>query len=119
MPSGRCCRSRVSIAVMMRVGKLTELLHTNDIDDCARQARDSGMPGFAFGKEEALGECYGEVILVPQEYFNKYKLDQEDPPPACGLTPACPVKCVWEINPYFNTYAVNPGSMGEQVAGKA
>jgi len=100
-------------------GKWTELLHTNDIDDCARQARDSGMPGFAFGKEEALGECYGEVILVPQEYFNKYKLDQEDPPPACGLTPACPVKCVWEINPYFNTYAVNPGSMGEQVAGKA
>merc|ERR1712079_180646 len=53
-------------------------------DSCAKKAREGGYPGFAFGKEEAFGSCYGEVIRVTQKYFDKYELDGENPAPACG-----------------------------------
>merc|ERR1719166_874716 len=65
-------------------GEWVEMAMTKSKDDCARQARDGGFPGFAFGKEEALGECYGEVIRVTQKVFDTYKLDPENPHPACG-----------------------------------
>merc|ERR1712032_1234223 len=56
-------------------GEWVEMDMTKSKDDCARQAREKGMPGFAFGKDEAFGECYGEVILVTQQYFNTYEVD--------------------------------------------
>jgi len=98
-------------------GEWVEMAMTKSKDDCARQARDGGFPGFAFGKEEALGECYGEVIRVTQKLFDTYKHDPENPHPACGKEDGnCPSKCVWEENPYFNTYVINPTSMGKQKA---
>jgi len=97
-------------------GAWVELAYTGSKDDCAKQAREGGMPGFAFGKDFAFGECYGEVVQVTQEFFNKYKVDPENPAPACGSKNGCPNNCVWEENPYFNTYVINPASMGEQKA---
>jgi len=97
-------------------GEWVEMDMTKSKDDCARQAREKGMPGFAFGKSEAFGECYGEVILVTQQYFNTYEVDPTNPAPPCGKTSGCPPKCVWEENPYFNSYAINPSSMGKQKA---
>jgi len=99
-------------------GKWIHLEHTSNKDDCAKQAREAGMPGFAFGKDDAFGDCYGEVIQVTQDYFNKYNLDPENPIPPCGKKSGCPQKCVWDENPYYNTYVINPGSMGEQLAAK-
>jgi hypothetical protein len=99
-------------------GEWVEMEMTSNKDDCAKMAREAGMPGFAFGKDIAFGECYGEVIQVTQDYFNKYKLDPENPAPPCGKTSGCPQKCDWEDNPYFNTYVINPRSMGEQKAAK-
>merc|ERR1719195_2203444 len=45
-------------------GKWEEMEPTKSKDECARQARDAGFPGFAFGKEFAFGSCYGEEIVV-------------------------------------------------------
>jgi hypothetical protein len=99
-------------------GEWKELKMTSDKDDCARQAREMGFPGFAFGQEEAFGECYGEVMIVTQAYFDKYELDPENPAPACGSTASCPPTCEWLSNPYFNSYVINPSSMGSQVAAR-
>jgi len=99
-------------------GEWVEMETTSNKDDCAKQAREAGMPGFAFGKDIAFGECFGEVIQVTQDYFNSYKLDPTNPAPACGKTSGCPAKCEWEENPYFNSYVINPRSMGEQKAAK-
>jgi len=87
---------------------------TRNKDDCARSARDENMPAFAFGKDFAFGQCYGEVITVTQDYFDKYKHDPENPSPACGSADNCPDTCKWEENPYFNTYVINPGSMEQK-----
>jgi len=89
---------------------------TKSIDDCARQAREAGLPGFSFGKDMAFGDCYGEIIQVTQSYFNTYEVDPTNPAPPCGKTSGCPPKCVWEEDPYSNTYAINPSSMGKQRA---
>jgi len=90
---------------------------TESKDGCAKQARERGLPGFSCGFGEwARGECYGEAILVTQDYFNKYAADPKDPAPTCGNKNNCPDSCVWEYNPYFNTYAINPSSTGEQAA---
>jgi len=83
-------------------------------DDCARSARDENMPAFAFGRDFAFGACYGEVITVTQDYFDKYKHDPENPSPACGSADNCPDTCKWEENPYFNTYVINPASMEQK-----
>jgi len=99
-------------------GPWKELAPTKNKDDCARQAREEGMPAFAFGKEEAFSECYGEVIKVSQDYFNKYRLDPENPAPACGTEGNCPEKCGWEDNPYFNSYVINPSSMEQKGEGE-
>merc|ERR1719237_1520294 len=98
-------------------GEWIHLEHTSNKDDCARQAREAGMPGFAFGKEFAFGDCYGEVVRVTQDFFDKYDVDPENPPPPCGNSNGqCPQNCVWDENPYYNSYIINPGSMGEQKA---
>jgi len=97
-------------------GKWEEMEPTKSKDECARQAREAGFPGFAFGKEFAFGSCYGEEIVVTQEYFDKYQVDPEDPAPACGNKNQCPQDCMWLENPYFNSYIINPTSMGEQAA---
>jgi len=97
-------------------GKWEEMEPTKNIDECARQARDAGFPGFAFGEDFAFGSCYGEQIIVTQDYFDKYQLNQEDPAPACGNKNQCPQACVWLENPYFNSYIINPSSMGAQSA---
>jgi len=97
-------------------GKRYELELTMDKDECAKTARERGLPGFAFGKEFAIGQCYGYAILVTQEYFDKYEVDPENPTPACGDKNSCTDSCVWEKNLGFNSYAINPNSMGEQVA---
>merc|ERR1711933_655119 len=68
---------------------------TANKDECAEAARKVGLPGFAFGKEEAVGECYGETIFVTQDYFDKYKIDHKNPAPACGNKNNCPPKCEW------------------------
>jgi len=99
-------------------GEWVELQETKSKDSCAKQARDAGYPGFAFGKEEAFGFCYGEVIRITQKYFDKYEIDPENPAPACGQDSNCPNSCIWLENPYFNTYVINPSSMGEQAAAK-
>jgi len=99
-------------------GKWEEMEPTKSKDECARQARDAGFPGFAFGKEFAFGSCYGEQIVVTQEYFDKYQIDPEDPAPACGDKNQCPQDCMWLENPYFNSYIINPSSMGEQAAAR-
>merc|ERR1719219_1159975 len=123
-PSLRAARDNVRQYILIHengwasdeCGEWIEMEMTKNKDDCARQARDAGMPGFAFGKDEAFGECYGEVILVTQAYFNTYVLDPKNPAPACGKTSGCPAKCEWEQNPYFNSYVINPNSMGKQKA---
>jgi len=97
-------------------GAWEELEPTRNKDTCAARAREGGYPGFAFGKDEAFGSCYGEVIRVTQEYFDKYELDKENPAPACGKKSGCPSDCIWLDNPYFNTYVINPSSMGKQKA---
>jgi len=97
-------------------GAWEELEGTKSKDSCAKKAREGGYPGFAFGKDEAFGSCYGEVIRVTQEYFDKYELDPENPAPACGKKSGCPDSCFWLENPYFNTYVINPSSMGKQLA---
>jgi len=97
-------------------GDWVEIGMTKSKDDCARQARERGMPGFAFGKSDALGECFGHVILVTQSYFYTYEVDPKNPAPACGKTSGCPPRCEWLENPYFNSYAINPSSMGKQKA---
>jgi len=97
-------------------GKWYELEPTKDKDECAKTARERGLPGFAFGKEFAFGKCYGEAILVTQEYFDKYEVDPENAAPACDSKNSCTDSCVWEKNLGFNSYAINPNSMGEQVA---
>lgn len=99
-------------------GPWKELAPTKNKDDCARQAREEGMPAFAFGKEAAFGQCSGEVIKVSQDYFNKYRLDPENPAPACGTEGNCPEKCAWEDNPYFNSYVINPSSMEQKGEGE-
>merc|ERR1719471_620488 len=99
-------------------GKWVEMDSTKSIDECARTARDAGFPGFAFGKEFAFGSCYGEEIVVTQDYFDKYQLDPEDPAPACGNQNQCPQDCMWLENPYFNSYIINPSSMGDQAAAR-
>jgi len=97
-------------------GLWEQLEGTKSKDSCAKKAREGGFPGFAFGKSFALGECYGEVIRVTQSYFDKYEVDPENPSPACGKETDCPDTCAWLENPYFNTYVINPGSMGKQKA---
>merc|ERR1719410_2278949 len=97
-------------------GKWEMLKYTRNKDTCAKRARAKGYPGFAFGKTWAFGECYGEVIKVKQEYFDKYVADPENPAPACGQDSNCPNSCVWLENPYFNSYVINPSSMGKQAA---
>ena len=59
-------------------GEWVEMAMTKNKDDCARQSREAGLPGFAFGPDEAFGECSGETILVTQAYFNKYVLDPKN-----------------------------------------
>ena len=93
-------------------GEWVEMAMTKNKDDCARQAREAGLPGFAFGPDEAFGECSGETILVTQAYSNKYVHDQKRHPHAKKAS-GCPPKCAWEFNPYFNSYAINPSSMGK------
>jgi len=123
-PSLRAARDNVRQYILIHengwasdeCGEWVEMAMTKNKDDCARQARDAGYPGFAFGFDEAFGECYGETILVTQAYFNKYVLDPKNPAPACGKTSGCPPKCAWEFNPYFNSYVINPTSMGKQKA---
>jgi len=85
-------------------------------DECASKSREKGLPAFAFGEKEAQGECFGEHVYVTQDYFDKYRQDQSDPTPACGKKqgPNCDKKCEWLENPYFNTYVINPTSMGKQ-----
>jgi hypothetical protein len=97
-------------------GLWVELDPTRNKDTCAARAREGRYPGFAFGKEEAFGSCYGEIIRVTQEYFDKYELDKANPAPACGKKSGCPSNCAWLDNPYFNTYVINPNSMGKQKA---
>merc|ERR1719273_162809 len=97
-------------------GEWMELEMTANKDECAEAARKVGLPGFAFGKEEAVGECYGETIFVTQDYFDKYKIDHKSPAPACGNKGNCPAKCEWLENPYFNSYIINPLTMGKQKA---
>merc|ERR1719189_2008849 len=99
-------------------GEWVELQETKSKDSCAKQARDAGFPGFAFGKEFAFGSCYGEVIVVTQDYFDKYQHNAEDPAPACGDKNQCPQNCMWLQNPYFNSYIINPSSMGSQAAAR-
>ena len=100
-------------------GEWKEMEHTSDKDECARQCRDAGFPGFAFGKGvDAFGECYGEVMIVTQAYFDKYKHDPANPAPPCGSTQNCPNTCEWLDNPYFDSYVINPTSMGEQKAAR-
>merc|ERR1740123_2400147 len=97
-------------------GKWELLRFTRNKDTCAKLARAKGYPGFAFGKSWAFGECYGEVIKVKQAYFDQYIADSENPAPACGQDGNCPSSCIWLENPYFNTYIINPSSMGKQAA---
>jgi len=97
-------------------GQWVALEPTKSKDECARQARDNGSPGFSFGKEFAFGSCYAETIVVTQEYFDKYQHDPENPAPACGNKDQCPQACMWLENPYFNSYIINPSSMGDQTA---
>jgi len=97
-------------------GMWAELEETKSKDSCAKKAREGGYPGFAFGKDFAFGSCYGEVIRVTQDYFDKYEVDPENPAPACGKEKDCPDTCIWLENPYFNTYVINPNSMGRQQA---
>jgi hypothetical protein len=99
-------------------GVWEELEGTKSKDSCAKKAREKGYPGFAFGKDFAFGSCYGEVIRVKQQYFDKYEVNPENPAPACGKedSSSCPNTCVWLENPYFNTYVINPSSMGRQAA---
>ena len=87
-------------------------------DECASKSREKGLPAFAFGEKDAQGQCFGEHVYVTQAYFDKYKHDQSDPTPACGKNQGdeCDKKCEWSENPYFNTYVINPSSMGEQVS---
>jgi len=99
-------------------GKWEELEPTKSKDECARQARDLGFPGFAFGKDFAFESCYGESIVVTQEYFDKYQHNPENPAPACGDANQCPQDCEWLENPYFNTYIINPRTMGQQAAAR-
>merc|ERR1712032_1188401 len=69
-------------------------------------------------EKKGQGECFGEHVYVTQAYFDKYKHDQSDPTPACGKNQGdnCDKKCEWLENPYFNTYVINPSSMGEQAS---
>merc|ERR1719273_1988541 len=99
-------------------GQWEELEATKSKDSCAKKAREGGYPAFAFGKDFAFGSCYGEVIRVTQKYFDKYEVDPENPAPACGKqdSSSCPDSCIWLENPYFNTYVINPTSMGKQKA---
>ena len=99
-------------------GTWYEMEPTKSKDDCAKNAREAGYPGFAFGHEFAFGSCYGEAIIVTQEYFEKYEHDPENPAPACGDKNACTSDCTWDYNPYFNSYVINPTSMGEQKAAR-
>jgi len=96
------------------------LEETINKDGCARQARELGFPSFAFGNNRAsLGQCYGEQIRVTQDLFETYQHKPEDPAPACGDAEGeCHSECGWLFNPYFNTYVINPNSMGEQAAAK-
>jgi len=99
-------------------GTWYEMEPTKSKDDCAKNAREAGYPGFAFGHEFAFGSCYGEAIIVTQDYFEKYEHDPENPAPACGDKNACTSDCTWDYNPYFNSYVINPTSMGEQKAAR-
>merc|ERR1719507_867707 len=87
-------------------------------DECASKSREKGLPAFAFGEQDAQGECMGEHVYVTQNYFDKYRLDQSNPTPACGKKQGdnCDQSCEWLENPYFNTYVINPTSMGEQAS---
>jgi len=97
-------------------GEWVEFMSVDNKDDCASKSREAGLPAFAFGEGDALGECYGEHVYVTQNYFDKYRLDQSDPTPACGKKQGdnCDSHCEWLENPYFNTYIINPTSMSEQ-----
>ena len=97
-------------------GEWVDMAPTKNKDDCARQAREAGFPGFAFGHDERFGECWGETIFVTQAYFNKIVLDPQNPAPACGKTSGCPPNCAWDFTPYVNSYVINPSSMGKQKA---
>ena len=87
-------------------------------DECASKSREAGLPAFTFGEGDAQGECLGEHVYVTQNYFDKYRLDQSNPTPACGKKQGdkCDQSCEWWENPYFNTYVINPTSMGEQAS---
>jgi len=100
-------------------GDWMELEHTESKDECARKSREEGFPAFAFGKDFAFGSCYAEKILVTQDYFDKFKLDPENPAPACGNPSSCPSNCIFYENHYFDSYVINPSSMGEQKAAGA
>jgi len=97
-------------------GEWVEFVGVDNKDDCASKSREAGLPAFAFGEGDALGECYGEHVYVTQNYFDKYRLDQSDPTTACGKKQGdnCDSHCEWLENPYFNTYIINPTSMSEQ-----
>merc|ERR1719262_167648 len=99
-------------------GEWVEFMSVGNKDECASKSREAGLPSFAFGEGDALGECYGEHVYVTQNYFDKYRLDQSDPTPACGKKQGdnCDKSCEWLDNPYFNTYIINPTSMGEQAS---
>merc|ERR550532_1587766 len=97
-------------------GLWVEFGEVENKDACAAIARQAGLPAFAFGKVMAQGQCYGEHVHVTQEHFNNFKYDQTDPTPACGKKQgaSCDAKCEWLMNPYFNTYVINPTSMSAQ-----
>merc|ERR1719189_2139709 len=65
-------------------GEWVEFMSVGNKDECASKSREAGLPAFAFGEGDALGECYGEHVYVTQNYFDKYRLDQSNPTPACG-----------------------------------
>jgi hypothetical protein len=99
-------------------GEWISMDHTSNKDECARQCREAGFPAFSFGRDDAFGDCYGEVMIVTQDKFDKYKHDPSNPAPPCGSTQNCPNMCEWWDTPYFDSYVINPSSMGEQKAAR-
>jgi len=69
-------------------------------DDCAEAVRKLKQLSFAFGKGEAAGKCYAEKIIVDQDYYDTYSIDQTDP--------KCPRGGKWDDNKMYDTYIINP-----------
>jgi hypothetical protein len=40
-------------------GEWVEFMSVDNKDECASKSREAGLPAFAFGEGDALGECYG------------------------------------------------------------